>query len=375
MPYYSLSLAEITLLTNHLQEEILESPAIINQGVLNELGINTITGVEFKDTQFIALRKGGTTRPYVNGSSINSEIGKLIERELEVKTSWNRVVDNIQNYREKEPYHIDAESFEGLPNSTQQIKMISTEYAEDVFSPIWFGKYDATDPTASGATATGTPLDLYDGIFTKILNKINDEYTMTAGTGGAIDYSDTTKYTVKSGVTPEFVPATQIVTSGAFIDVTEATKTANWEAFLGFINGLPTKLRKAANGVYVYCSDATKARIMDSYCRTYPALTPETVGELGVGFMNLPKVKLLSHPVLGAGDMLLATTEGNFDFGIDSLNNMNKIQTGLMESDFNNVIFQIQSTQGTRVRYFDAAHLAWNGLENTADTTLTGDYQ
>jgi len=368
--YYSLSLADITLLTNHLQEEILESPAIINQGALTELGFNTITGTEFKDTQFLLLRKGGTTRPYVNGSTINSEIGKMIQRELEVKLSWNRVVDNIQNYREKEPFHIDAESFSGLPNSTQQIKMISTEYAEDVFSALWFGKYDASALVANGGTATGTPMDLYDGIFTKILAKINAEYTLS-GT----DYSDNTAYTVVSGVTPEFVPTSQIVTSGAFVDVTENTKTANWEAFLSFINGLPVKLRKAPEGVWVYCSDATKARIIDSYCRTYPALTPTTVGELTVGFMNLPKVNLVSHPILGTGDMLLATTKGNFDFGIDSLNNMNKIQTGVMESDFNNVIFQIQSAQGTRVRYFDAAHLAWNGLQNTADTTLVGDYQ
>jgi len=361
MPYYSLSLDQITLLTNHMQEQILESPAIINAGALTDLGFNTITGVEFKDTQFISLRKGGTTRPYVNGSSIASEVGKLIQRELVAKLAWNRVVDNVQNYREKEPFHIDAESFNGLPNSQMQIKSISTEYAEDVFSGLFYGAYNAAGTTS---------MSLYDGVFTQILAKINAEYTVTDSA-----YGDVTKYAVKSGVTPEFTPATQIIPTSVFTDVSDATKTDNWDAFVAFINALPTKLRKAPEGVIVYMSDATKTRIVDSYARTYPAFTPTTVGELGFGFMNLPKVTIVSHPVVGNGDMLLATTKGNFDFGIDSLNNLNKIEVGRMESDFNNIIFQIQSAQGCRVRYYDAAHLAWNGKTNTFDTTLVGDYQ
>lgn len=360
MPYYSLNLDQITILTNHLQEQILESPAIINASALTDLGFNTITGVEFKETQFISLRKGGTTRPYVNGSSINSEVGKLLQRELVAKLAWNRVVDNIQNYREKEPFHIDAESFNGLPNSEMQIKSISTEYAEDVFSGLFFGSYNPN----------GNSMNLYDGVFTQILAKINAEYTVTDS-----DYDDKTKYAVKNGVTPEFTPAAQIIPTAPFADVSEATKTDNWDAFVAFINALPTKLRKAADGVVVYMSDATKTRIVDSYARTYPAFTPVAVGELGFGFMNLPKVTIVSHPVVGNGDMLLATTKGNFDFGIDSLNNLNKIEVGKMESDFNNIIFQIQSAQGCRVRYFDKAHLAWNGAVNTADTTLAGDYQ
>lgn len=365
--YKSLNLQEITHLTNHLQEQILESPAVINQSALNELGFNVLTGVEFKDTQFIMLRKGGTTRPYVNGGDpIKSEIGKLIDRELVVKTAWNRVVDNIQNYREKEPYHVDAESFSGLPNSTEQIKSISTEFAEDVFAGLFYGEYNI---------GGNTHMALYDGIWTIIHKKIVDDWTTNAETG-LLEKDPSGKYTLISGHKSELDLNKQIIPTGAFVDfVSDEDKSTNWNSFLAFVNNLPTKLRKAAEGVVVYCSDATKSRIVDSFCRTYPALTPQTVGELSVGFMNLPKVTLVSHPVLGEGSMLLATTKGNFDFGIDSLNNTNKILTGVMESDFNNVIFQIQSSQGTRVRYFDPAHLAWNGLVNTPDTTLVGDYQ
>jgi len=360
MPYYSLNLSQITLLTTHLQEQILESPAVVNESALNDLGFNTITGVEFKDVQFINLRKGGTTRPYSNGSTIASEVGKLIQRELVAKLSWNRVVDNIQNYREKEPFHIDEESFEGLPNSEMQIKSISTEYAEDVFSGLFHGAYNA-----SGTNS----LSLYDGVFTLFKKKIDEEYTVADDA-----YADKTKYTAK-GANAEFDPAKQIIPTSAFADVTEATKTDNWDEFVAYINALPVKLRKAPDGVIVYMSDATKTRIVDSYARTYPAFTPVTVGELGFGFMNLPKVTIVSHPVIGNGDMLLASTKGNFDFGIDSLNNLNKIETDKMQEDFNNIIFQIQSAQGCRVRYFDAAHMAWNGKLNVADTTLAGDYQ
>ena len=344
--YNYLNATNVSQLVTHIQEEILESPALVNEEALSALSFNVLTGVIYKDLQYIKLKKGNNARNYGVSDAVGGERIQVKERELIAHHSWDRLYVDIQDFREKEPFVLSAESYERdtLLNSIGVIKNETEGYAADVFSGLFWGKYVAKSKNSQ---------QLYDGVMTII----KAEYDKTEGS--------------------EINKTVQVIATNAFADVDSTDPSSNWDEFEAWVNKMPMKLRNAKEGVIVYMSDATKTRIMDSYARTYPAVQPQNVTALTCGFMNLPNITIASHPVVGQGDMLLATTKGNFDFGIDSIDNVKaRVSCEVCGSINNNLLaLQIESTQGTRVRYFDAGHLYWNGKLNTLDTSILGDYQ
>ena len=367
--YHYLDSTQVQQLVMHVQDQILESPALINKDALTALGFNVITGTIFKDLQYLKLKKGNNARNY--GVSTKDEDGgnvrvKTIQRELTVYHSWDRIEIDTQNFREKEPFVISAESYDPdtLLNSLKVIKDETEGYAADIFAGLFWG---VRNP--SGASA----LSIYDGVMTIIKKKIENEYTIA--TPGTYTSGLTKKETTVDGRDFEMDAAKQIVACDPFTDVDSTDPSANWDNFVAWLNGMPDKMRNNKDGIVVYMDAASRTRLINSYGRTYPSLTPQTA-KLTVSFEDsLPNVTICSHLVVGKGDMLLATTKGNFDFGIDSEGNLSKVSIEVMGSVNNNLMaLQIDSTQGCRVRYFDAAHIYWNGKVNTFDTSLLGDF-
>lgn len=324
-----LTLDQVRSLTTQMQSEILESPAFLSAELLAKYGIRVITGIEFKDLQFAIKRIGGSTRAYKKGDSLTSTAGKVEEKELVVKTVWNRYVDNIEDYREKEPFHVDANNRYVAPASETKIRIIGTEFQEDVLSNLFYGKRD-TNNTYKG-------LSLYDGLLQKLTAWKAEGHTIPS------------------------------VATGAFSPVTEETKADNWEAFVEFVTKLPAPFKKAMRGtgagIKVLCSATTKAYIVESYTRTFPSLKPTEVDAISLQFINLEKVTLTSCDLLGEGSMLMAVIDGTLDFGVDSLNSLNSVKVGEDQSDFSNIIFEIKSSIGTRV--IDESKVCFNDQENT----------
>ena len=64
----------------------------------------------------------------------------------------------------------------------------------------------------------------------------------------------------------------------------------------------------------------------------------------------MPNVEFAGTDAWGVGDRLMATIENNLQYGVDSLNNQTlvKVQFG-SDADAQDVIFQLQSIQGTRI--------------------------
>lgn len=334
---YLLSTENVQTLVNILRPEILQSPTFLNADVLAKLGINAITGVQFEESQIVWVRKGGTTRRYDANKKLSSSNGALVERKLEVTLSWNRYADNIQHYREKVPFAISEENTYEAPNSEAAIRSIVATYNEDVFSNLFFG--DKKGKNESYA--------LYDGFYTHIDRAINN---------GEIS--------VKNGNLVETTP----------IVIGSTDKAENWYAFKEFCNAMSPKLKNAPE-VLVMMSPECHGEIVEGYLNVYSHLQTKDVDNDDFRFVTLPNIHIVSHPVMGKGVRMLATVPGNLDFGVDSLNNMAMVKVTNNPEDLNELLYQIQSAQGTRIRMIEASCFCINNADaNTPMSGLAGDF-
>lgn len=333
MQYNMMSLENVQTMVDILRPQIIESPTFLNANVLSMLGINALTGVQFRDSQLVYVREAGTTRRYDSQKKLKSTAGKLIERKLEVTLSWNRYVDNVQNYREKEPFRINSDNTFNAPNSELAIRSIVASYNEDVFACLFHGDKEGINEA----------LSLYDGFYKHIKNAIN-------------------KGELK-------------VVNGANIIPGATDKASNWHSFKAWINALPTRL-KAAPELVVLMTDESYGEIIEGYMSVYNHLTNiNDVDRPDFRFTTMPNVKCVHHPVLGKGSFMVATLPGNLDFGVDSLNNQTAVFCEKNPEDLNEYMFQIQSAQGTRVRRLEEAAIAVNNADmNTPLLDIQGDY-
>lgn len=336
---YLLSTENVQTLVNILRPEILQSPTFLNADVLGRLGINAITGIQFQESQIVWVRKGGTTRRYNAQKKLSSNNGALVERKLEVALSWNRYSDNIQKYREKVPFAISADNTYDAPNAEAAIRSIVASYNEDVFSNLFFGDKKKGDEDALG---------LYDGFYTHINNAINK---------GEIS--------VKQG--------NMVKTDAIVIGSTD--KAANWYAFKDFCNALSPKLKNAQE-VLVLMSPECHGEIVEGYLSVYSHLQTKDVDNDDFRFVTLPNIHIVSHPVMGKGVRMIATVPGNLDFGVDSLNNMAMVRVTNNPEDLNEILYQIQSAQGTRIRMIEQSCFCVNDADaNTPMSGLAGDFE
>lgn len=86
---------------NQVFASVVQGPAFANPEEMKRLGIKTISGVQYKRTMNVFIRKGGTTRRKDMNPSMDGTIGFLKERVLTAKLAWFKGRDNIDRYCEK----------------------------------------------------------------------------------------------------------------------------------------------------------------------------------------------------------------------------------------------------------------------------------
>lgn len=333
--YSTLSLEAVQHMTDILEPDILESAALLNSELFAELYIRVLTGTEFRRSQLVFSRKGGTTRRYVPGKSINSKLGFLEERKLEVVLSWNRYLDNLQNYREKEPWSVlGTNGTYNAPNSEFCIRNIGKSFSEDILSNLFFGKK---------ALGDDSPLGLFDGFNTQIDREI------TLGKVKPIELDP-------------------------FVDQPDAEGSENYDNFVLFVSKISPKLKRREK-VIVYCSDRVRMLIIDGYLKKYVGLQTPNAADKSFRFVGMPNIELVSHPIMGDGDRLIATVPYNFEYGVDTLNDMARVAVDHDQNDFNVLIYQIQSAQGVRILLVSEDSFAVSNGSAKALESLNGDYQ
>ena len=239
--YHSLSEQDVEFLKDQLAPDIIESPVVDNMSVFSRLYINVIEDVEYAKTQIIFRRKGGEARRYKRGQSLTSTLGYMEESKLVVTTIWARYEENLQNFREKEPFKLSGSNQTyNAPVSEFIIRQIGKQFAGDVLMNLFFGKE---------AYGEENPLGLYDGYWTKIDQAINAG-RISKGAGNFVD------------MTP-------------INDSPETQDGEIYDSFVEWVDGWSPALRNAEH-VVVYMSPETKRRIVERYMRKFTGFQKES---------------------------------------------------------------------------------------------------
>ncbi len=338
--FRTLNLEQVTTLTNILAPDLKESPALYNQTIFDALKIKVLTGTEFRRTQMLFRRKGGEARQYKEGSGIKSKLGYIEERKLEVTLAWARYYENIQNFREKEPFSIlGSNGTYDAPVSEFIIRNISKQFSGDILNNLAFGEKALGEESALG---------LYDGIYTLI----NEDIRKGLISKAAMNYVEIEPFT----------------------DPAYGAESENYEQFVAFVESWHPALRNAEH-VLVYCSPETKRRIVTSYMKTFTGFQSPAAGTQGFRFFDMPNIELVSHAAFGRGSRLIASIPYNIEFGLDTLNDWNSISVDHSTDDHNILVFQVQSAQGMRIADTNAQKFCVSSQTNTQIDELNGDYQ
>ena len=341
--YQAISLEQVKEITQRINKDLIESIALYDESIFDLLKINVITDIENADLVYQFMAKGGTTRLYDPNELEDSTIGYVAPRKLQVHLNYKRVKDNIQEYREKEPFSIlGTNNTYQFPNSEWRVRKIMDIYRQDVLNAVFFG--DLTASKESG-------LKLYDGIYTLINQLMGTEI---------------------SEANRNFINLeTPLLTEAAEVgDLGDAFKAA-W-------NKLNPKLRKAKQ-VLCYMPDDFRTALVEDYMLKFAHMQ----GSMDIDnprFHGMANLTILTSPLMGnsdekAGAKLIFTVPNNIDFGCDNRPDQSNVMVDRDQNDFNKIIYQIQSAHGMRLHVVTSDCFAVTSGLNVPIEGLVGDYQ
>lgn len=327
-----------------VSKEILMGPGYTDAEEMDRLGIGIVSGVQFKRTFHILLRKGGTTRRKDVRTKVNSEAGFLKERTLTVKLSWDHYTDNIDKYCET-IFGTDAQG--QYPLSTTATEAILRNYADNLTACLWHGDIDL-DKGGENVPAQDQAMALYDGFHTCIKHDIED---------GII-----------SEANGNLIPC-EAITAPA--DNNDSTPYDN---FLAWHMKWDARLRKANTRVYM--SELTAQYIAAGYANKFHG-NFKVDYEPGGNFKlpGLSRVTICPVADFGEGDRMYATIDKNFVYGVDTESNQTYVGVRVStDNDMRDIQFQIQSIQGAGIKNpFKYAFCMSDGSLASAEL-VAGDY-
>ena len=327
-----------------VSKEILMGPGYTDAEEMDRLGIDIVSGVQYKRTFHILLRKGGTTRRKDVRTKVNSEAGFLKERTLTVKLSWDHYTDNIDKYCET-IFGTDAQG--QYPLSTTATEAILRNYADNLTACLWHGDIDL-DKGGENVPAQDQAMALYDGFHTCIKHDIED---------GII-----------SEANGNLIPCEAIT---APVDNNDSTPYDN---FLAWHMKWDARLRKANTRVYM--SELTAQYIAAGYANKFHG-NFKVDYEQGGNFKlpGLSRVTICPVADFGEGDRMYATIDKNFVYGVDTESNQTYVGVRVStDNDMRDIQFQIQSIQGAGIKNpFKYAFCMSDGSLASAEL-IAGDY-
>ena len=315
-PANFIGLVALQHVAEQVSKEILMGPGYTDAAEMDRLGIDIVSGVQFKRISHILLRKGGTTRRKDVHTKIDSEIGFLKERTLVAKLAWDHFTDGIDRYVET-VFGTDAQG--QYPLSTEAATAVLTTYADNLAACLWNGDI-SLDDGSDNKPAHEQALALYDGFHTCVKHDIEDgiiseengNYIHCDSIDAPVDTDDTTPY----------------------------------DNFIAWHRKWDARLRKQETRVYM--NETTAFNIASGYANKYHG-NFKVEYEQGGNFKlpGLSKVTICPVSDFGEGDRMYATIDKNFVYGVDSLDNQTYVGVKLgTDDDMRQIQFQIQSIQG-----------------------------
>ena len=344
LPENFIGLDALEHVAEQVSKEILMGPGYTDAAEMDRLGIDIVSGIQFKRTFHILLRKGGTTRRKDVHTKVNSEVGFLKERTLTVKLAWDHFTDGIDRYCET-VFGTDAQG--QYPLSTEAATAVLTNYADNLTACLWNGDIDL-DNGDDSVPASEQALALYDGFHTCIKHDIED---------GII-----------SEANGNLIPC-DVISEPASTD-----DTTPYDNFIAWQRKWDARLRKANTRVYM--SEATAYNIAAGYANKYHG-NFKVEYEQGGNFVlpGLSRVTICPVADFGEGDRMYATVDKNFAYGVDTLNNQTYVGVKVgTDDDMREIQFQIQSIQGAGLKNPFKYAFAMSDGSLASTEYVAGDY-
>lgn len=302
---------------NQVFASVVQGPAFANPEEMKRLGIKTISGVQYKRTMNVFVRKGGTTRRKDMNPTMNGTIGFLKERVLTAKLAWFKGTDNIDHYCET-VFGVDAQG--AYPLSTVAVEAVIKTHADDLYNNLWWGDIDNDVP---GASEEKKAMGLYDGFITCIKHDIED---------GVISEANH-----------------NLIHCEAISAPTDATDSSAYKNFRYAYMSLDPRLRRQK--VYAYMTPETAINIADGYAlQSYGTHKLDVVDGGNYVIPELPKLTIAPVEGMGVGDRIIFSVEGNLIYAVDTESNQTFVEVHLgSDNDLRDIVFQCQSIQGAMV--------------------------
>lgn len=332
-----IGIINLTHVAEKLQPNIIMGPAYYNRDDLRRFGIKVITGVQFKDTAMVLNRKGATSRRKVVGETLDSNLGFLEERTLVAHIIWNKFTHNEDEFQET-PIQIQGSAAFSYPMTEEIINQIGIEFNDDVYPNIWNGDEESEKPE----------LAFFNGYHALIAQDI------AAG--------------IISEAFGNLIPMDTLVAPD------EEGDSAAWDAFVAWYDKWHPGLKR--QNVRVIMSLEYGHYISDAYeqkHRSHSSVILQDDGTFKV--REYPKLTFVPSDDFGKGTRIVATVDGNLEFGVNSESDSSfvSVRQG-SEKDHKDISFQIQMIAGCRILRINAANFVTNG--GTIESTYwSGDYQ
>lgn len=342
----ALNLSQVQTVTEQLHTDLVARASMLNDQMADKLRLTVTTDVENIDKLFIFNDKGLLARQYKQGAVKKVQLGIITENPAKVILAVTHPQDNVQKYREKEPFHVNPDGTNNAEKTQFLLGKIAERHAQDVRANFFFGNEANAKLEETTANQVKLGLSLYDGIYTKIAKGITSG-KISKTIGNLVETGDL----MASSVTPQQA----------------------YEKFKAMYQAINDDLR-AAEEVIAYASSALADKIVEGYMLVHPQLAPSTLNE-GWKFSQMPNLTLVTHSAMGKGSQIIFALPGVLEYICDIRPEGQANITVERNSDDHNLFdYQIQTAQASRIRDYSPKSICVNEQVNTPNNVPAGDY-
>lgn len=342
----ALNLSQVQTVTEQLHTDLVARASMLNDQMADKLRLTVTTDVENIDKLFIFNDKGLLARQYKQGAVKKVQLGIITENPAKVILAVTHPQDNVQKYREKEPFHVNPDGTNNAEKTQFLLGKIAERHAQDVRANFFFGNEANAKLEETTANQVKLGLSLYDGIYTKIAKGITSG-KISKTIGNLVETGDL----MASSVTPQQA----------------------YEKFKAMYQAINDDLR-AAEEVIAYASSALADKIVEGYMLIHPQLAPSTLNE-GWKFSQMPNLTLVTHSAMGKGSQIIFALPGVLEYICDIRPEGQANITVERNSDDHNLFdYQIQTAQASRIRDYSPKSICVNEQVNTPNNVPAGDY-
>ena len=342
----AINLSQVQTVTEQLHTDLVARASMLNDKMLDDLNITVTTDVENIDKLFLFNDKGLLARQYKQGAVKKVQLGMIVENPAKVILAVTHPQDNVQKYREVEPFHVNPDGTNNAQKTQFLLGKVATRHAQDVRANYFFGNEANASLPDTEANQVKLGLSLYDGIYTK----------------------------VAQGITKGIISAAigNLVTTGDLLD-NSVTPQQAYAKFKAAYNNLNDDLR-GADELDANVASNLADKIIEGYMLTHPQLSPTTL-EDGWKFTQMKNLTLKTHTAMGKGSQMIFCLPGTLEYICDIRPESQANITVAMNSDDHNLFdYQIQTAQASRIRDYSPKVFCVNEQVNTPNNVPAGDY-